>query len=113
MILEARNAHIVGNRLTASRHSNAATARRALPLPGAKPLLRLLPAPVQKSQMANVIPSEISLPLKTTMSSRMSTIWPTTALNPIRVRAALAGTMVCFADGIVRSEEGRGGEERE
>ena len=36
-----------------------------------------------------MIPSEISLPLKTTMSSRMRTIWPMTALNPISVRAVL------------------------
>jgi hypothetical protein len=35
-----------------------------------------------------MIPSEISLPLKTTMSSRMRTIWAMTALNPISVRAA-------------------------
>ena len=88
MDFEARNAHIVGIRLTASRHSSPATARRALPSPSTRTLLRPLPAAVQNSQVANRIPSEISLPLKATMSSRMRTIWPMTALNPMSVRAA-------------------------
>src|ERR1035438_7362139 len=69
-------------------------------------LLRLLPAAVQKSQVANIIPSEISLPLKTTMSSRMRTIWPMTALNPISVRAALTADVGCFAHGIVTDRIG-------
>ena len=36
-----------------------------------------------------MMPSDISLPLKTTISSRIRTIWPMTALNPISIRAAL------------------------
>src|ERR1035438_6234402 len=101
MILEARIAHIVGSRLTATRHSSTAVARRALSLVSAKPLLRLQPAAVQKSQMANTMPSEISLPLKTTMSSRMRTICPMTALNPTRVRAAVTEDFACAPRGVV------------
>jgi hypothetical protein len=76
--------------------------RRASVVPSqCKRLLRLLPAAVQKSQVANIIPSEISLPLKTTMSSRMRTIWPMTALNPISASAALTAEAGCSAHGIV------------
>src|ERR1035441_2758690 len=89
MDLEARNAHMVGGRLTASRHSSAATARRALFPPSVKPVLRLLPAAVQKSQVANMIPSDISLPLKTTINSRIKTICAMTELKPISARAVL------------------------
>ena len=101
MVFEARNAHIVGGRLAASRHSSAATARRALCAPSATALLRLLPAAVQNSQVASIIPSEISLPLKTTMSSRMSTICPMTALNPMSVRAARTANVSGLACAIV------------
>ena len=73
--------------------------------PGAKPLAKLLgkplPAAVQKSHVASIIPSEISLPLKTTINSRMRTIWPMTAVNPISARTALAADGDCFARGIV------------
>jgi hypothetical protein len=41
-----------------------------------------------------MIPIEISFPLKTTMSSRMRTIWPMTAVNPSRARAALVPNLI-------------------
>jgi hypothetical protein len=52
---------------------------------------------VQNSQLASMIPSEISLPLKTTISSRMRTIWPMTALNPMRATAPLIARGACVA----------------
>jgi len=89
MPLDARKAQSVGGRLTASRHSSAATVPRALIPFSEKRLLMLLPVAVQKSQVASMIPSDISLPLKMPISSRMRTICPTTALNPISARAVL------------------------
>ncbi len=86
--LDARTAQTVGNRLAPSRHSSAATALGAFVRPGAKRLPRLLPAAVHNSHVASMIPREISFPLKTTMSSRMRTIWPMTAVNPSRARTA-------------------------
>ena len=77
-----RNAQIVAGKLKAKRHSSAATASRGLFRPSRQTLAIPLPAPVQNSHVASRIPSAISLPLKTWISSRMSTICPTTALNP-------------------------------
>jgi hypothetical protein len=103
--LEARTAQIVGSRLAASRHWSAATDLRALPRPGAKRLPRLLPAAVHKSHVASVIPIEISFPLKTTMSSRMSRTCPMTAENPSNARAALTSNLVPnLVPAIVRHE---------
>ena len=47
-----------------------------------KRLPRPLPAAVHNSHVASIMPSEISFPLKTTMSSRIRTIWPMIAVNP-------------------------------
>ena len=90
MDLEARRAQMVGGRVRARRDSRAATARRAVVLSSLKRLQRLLPAAVQKSQVASRMPNDISLPLKTWISSRMRTIWPMTALKPMSARDAAA-----------------------
>jgi hypothetical protein len=89
-LLLERSAQMVRGRLTARRTSSTATARRELDWPNARLPHRRLPAAVQKSQEASMTPSEISLPLKTTISSRMRTTWPMTALNPTSIRAAPA-----------------------
>ena len=99
MDLEARRAQMVGGRVTASRDSRVATARRAVVLSSLKRLQRLLPAAVQKSQVASRMPNDISLPLKTTISSRMRTIWPMTALKPMSARA-VAGDAGLVARGV-------------
>ncbi len=62
----------------------------SVPAPPRQRLAMPLPAPVHSSHVASKIPSEISLPLKTWISSRISTICPTTALKPRSASAARA-----------------------
>src|SRR5208337_3296283 len=89
---EQRSAQMVAGRLAANRHSNAATARRERLRreagARAKALVSALPTAVQRSHVASRMPSAISLPLKTWINSRMSTIWPITAVKPQRASAA-------------------------
>ena len=89
-LFEARKAKMLNGRLRASRPLSAATGRRVLPPSSAMRLEKPLPAAVQRSQVASMIPRDISLPLKTTISSRRRRICPTTALNPVRTSAAWA-----------------------
>ena len=94
----ARNAQIVAGKLTANKHSSVAVACRGLPEPTPRALHRLLPAAVHKSHVANMIPREISLPLKTTINSRIRTICPTTALNPVSASGAFCAVVVTIRE---------------
>ena len=88
----SRKAQMAAGKPRASTHSSAATGRRGLTWPIPAMLAKPLPIAVHSSHVASRIPREISLPLKTWIISRMSTICPVTAVKPQSARAACAPT---------------------
>src|ERR1035441_7078172 len=104
-LFEARKAQMDPGKLTATRHSSAATARRVFLPQNAMRLLRALPAAVQKSHEASMIPSDISLPLKTTINSRISTICAMSALKPmsgsVDIAASEGALEICAEPGFM------------
>ena len=70
----ARTARMATGSATATSASRPAIRRRGWSVRAATRPAMPLPAAVQKSQLPSISPSEISLPQKTTISSRISTI---------------------------------------
>ena len=110
--LAQRSAQMVAGRLAANTHSSAATARRERLCCGsgerAKAPARALPTAVQRSHVASRIPNAISLPLKTWISSRMSTTWPMTAVKPQTTRAARVAVWFAIFTGTELKGDGPG-----